>query len=173
MQIRKCRETDIADAGKFYDSVVKWLNDHINYPRWIYGVYPSEDSVREKTEEGSQYICLQNEKIVGVFALNDKPQGSYWKGRWKRDLPEGSYMVLHALAVDPEMQRQGTASEIIRFCIEQAKSLGYQAIRVDIVPGNKPARALFEQNGFTWAGDADLDLGIGNIPAFSLYELNW
>ena len=35
MQIRKCVESDIAAAGEFYDSVVRWLDAHINYPRWI------------------------------------------------------------------------------------------------------------------------------------------
>ena len=111
-------------------------------------------------------------RITGAFALNAKPQGCYWKGNWKRDLPEGAYMVLNAMAVAPEMQRQGTASEIIRFCINQAGSQGYRAIRVDIVPDNYPARRLFEKNGFTWAGDTDLELDIGNIPLFSLYKLN-
>ena len=43
----------------------------------------------------------------------------------------------------------------------------------DIVPTNAPARRLFEKNGFTYAGDADLELHIEDIPMFSLYELNW
>lgn len=172
MKIRKCMEADIADAGEFYDGIVKWLDEHINYPRWIYGVYPSADSVRAMTKDGGQYLCISGGKIVGAFALNAQPQGCYGKGSWKRVLPEGDYMVLHAMAVAPEMQRQGTASEIIRFCINQAGTQGYKVIRVDIVPDNYPARRLFEKNGFTWAGDVDLELNIGNIPAFSLYELN-
>ncbi len=38
---------------------------------------------------------------------------------------------------------------------------------------NYPARQLYEKKGFTFAGDADLDRGIEEIPIFSLYELNW
>lgn len=173
MQIRKCLETDIVQTGRFYDNVVEWLDAHVNFPRWIYRVYPSEDSVREMTKDGSQFICIQDEKIIGAFALNNKPQGRYQKVCWQQELSEGSYMVLHALAIDPEMHRQGTASEIIRFCVEQAASQGYRSIRLDVVPDNYPAKALFEKNGFTYAGDADLELNIGNIPVFSLYELNW
>ena len=173
MQIRKCLETDIINAGKFYDSVVRWLDNSINYPRWILRVYPSEESVRAMTKNGSQYICLDGEKIIAAFALNTRPQGCYWKGQWKREINEGSYMVLHALAVDPGDQRHGTGSEIIRFCVDQAKLQGCSAIRLDVVPDNIPAIALFEKNGFTYAGDADLELNVGNIPFFSLYELNW
>ncbi len=173
MQIRKCREPDIARTGEFYDRIVTWLDAHINYPRWICRVYPSEDSVRAMTENGAQYICLCGDKLIGAFALSSEPQGSYRKGHWSRELEEGSYMVLHALAIDPDAQRQGAGTRILRFCIDKAKSDGYKAIRLDVVPDNYPARTLFEKNGFTYAGDADLELSIGDIPAFSLYELNW
>ncbi len=44
MKIRKALETDIVSTGAFYDRVVSWLDDHVNYPKWTYGVYPSEQS---------------------------------------------------------------------------------------------------------------------------------
>ena len=172
MEIRKCRETDIPDAGRFYDRVIEWLDAHVNYPKWVYKVYPSETSVRAQTRNGAQYICTDGGEIVGAFVLNADPEGSYGKGRWERELDEGSYLVVHALAVDPERQRGGIASEIVRYCIGQAEAGGYPAIRLDIVPDNHPARALYEKHGFRYAGDADLDRGIEAIPVFSLYELN-
>ena len=173
MNIRKCLETDIIPASLFYDRVIKWLEAHINYPRWDYGIYPSEEYVREMAKAGEQYVCTYDDKIVGTFALNTKPQGNYRKGHWKAMLADGSYMSLHALAIDPEAQRQGIGTEILQFCIEKAKAEGCKAIRVDIVPDNYPAKKFFEKNGFTFAGDIDLELGIENIPFFSLYELNW
>ena len=173
VEIRKCAETDIVRTGEFYDRVVMWLNDHVNYPRWIYKVYPSEQSVRAMTEAGTQYICLSGDKILGSFALGEETQGSYQKCRWSRELADGSYMVLTALAIEPELQRKGLGSEIIAYCVDKAAREGYKAIRVDIVPANIPARSLFERNGFTYAGDVDLELDIGDIPEFSMYELNW
>lgn len=172
LEIRKCREEDIPEAGRFYDRVVEWLDQHINYPKWTYKEYPSETSVRNQTRDGGQYLCLEDGKIVGAFVLNDDPEGSYWKGRWERELAEGSYLVIHALAVDPKRQREGIASEIVRYCIDRARSGGYQAVRLDIVPDNHPARALYEKHGFRYAGDADLDRNIDEIPLFSLFELN-
>ena len=173
MVIQKCRNEDIAAAGAFYDKVVAWLDQHTNYPKWIYGVYPSEESVREMTKAGHQYICLEQDEIAGAFVLSTDPQGAYYKGRWEKNLEAGTYMVIHALAVSPERYGRGLAAEIIRFCADQAKKNGFQALRVDIVPENVPARKLYEKNGFTYAGDADLERSIGNIPVFSLYELNW
>jgi ribosomal protein S18 acetylase RimI-like enzyme len=173
LQIRKCTHADIEAAGAFYDKAVLWLDAHVNYPRWMYRVYPSESSVREMTAVGSQYIALQNGRIVGAFVLNTDPQGNYHKGCWKKDLPEGSYMVIHALAADPELQGQGIASRIIRFCIEKARSSGHLALRVDTVHDNYPAKRLYEKNGFSYAGDADLERDVEGLPACSLYEFNW
>lgn len=173
MIIRECREDDIVATGAFYDEVVLWLDRHVNYPKWIYRVYPSKESVRQRTAAGQQYICLEGDKIIGAFVLNADPQGSYQKGQWKKNLPEGSYMVLHTLAVSPDAQGRGYASEIVRFCADKAKAGGYQALRVDIVSNNEPARKLYERNGFTLAGEVDLERGIEDIPVFSLYELNW
>lgn len=172
IEIRKCLEADIVKTGRFYDSVILWLDDHINYPLWVYGVYPSEQSVRKMTGSSAQYICTDKGSILAAFAVNDEPQGNYQKGRWSQDLADGSYLVIHSLAIAPEMHRQGLGSDVIRFCIDKARSEGYKAVRADIVPTNTPARRLFEKNGFTYVGDVDLEMEIENIPVFSLYELN-
>ena len=172
MEIHKCGKKEIASAGAFYDRVVIWLDNHINYPKWICGVYPSETSVREMTASGSQYICLNDGKIMGAFVLNADPQGNYQNGNWSESLPDGEYMVLHAMAVAPELNGQGLGSEIIRFCAEKAKNEGYKALRADVVPDNYPAKGIFTKNGFTYAGDADLERGLEDIPVFSLFELN-
>mgnify|MGYP003292709641 CR=1 FL=1 len=63
MHIKKCEDEDIALTAEFYDDIVQYLDNHINYPRWIYKVYPSEDSVKAMVEEESQYICILNGKI--------------------------------------------------------------------------------------------------------------
>ena len=173
MQIRKCRETEIVEVGAFYDEIVWWLDNHINYPKWMYKIYPSESFVRESTMAEEQYVCMEGRKLAGAFVLNDDPQGNYQKGKWARHIPDGEYMVLHALAISPELQGKGLGAEIVRFCTEEAKSKGYKAFRLDIVPGNAPAQKLYEKSGFKYAGDADLDRGIAHIPVFSLYELNW
>ena len=170
--IRKCSISDVARTAGFYDRVVLWLDAHVNYPRWEYQVYPGEQSVRKMAEAGAQYVCERGDAILGAFSLDADPQGTFRKGQWSRELAHGSYMVLHALAVDPEMRGRGLASEIIRFCADRARSEGCKALRVDVVPTNAPARRLFEKNGFTYAGDCDLELNIEGIPVFSLYELN-
>ena len=176
MEIRLCREEDIAAAGAFYDSVVLYLESHINYPRWVYGVYPCLETVKERVPAQTQYICVENGQIIGAFVLNADPEGNYQKGNWSRYIPDGAYLVLHALATAPDMRRRGIGAEIIRFSVEKAKREGYKAIRLDTVPDNYPAKKMYEKNGFTYIGDYDLERVFDRdeilIPFFSLFEMN-
>lgn len=173
MQIRKCREADIAAVTDFYDRVVAYLESHVNYPRWVYREYPSENFVRQMTDERSLYACLENEEIVGAFVLNDDPQGNYKKGKWSRDIPDGEYLVIHALAIATDRRGNGLGAEIVNFCVEEARKNGYKALRLDAVPDNIPALKLYKKSGFVYVGDADLDRGIDYIPTFSLLEMNF
>ena len=172
MTIEKCKQSDIITVGAFYDGVVKFLTENVNYPKWTYKVYPSEDFVREMTEAKCQYICREKGQIVAAFVLNDDPQGAYHKAEWSRQLSEGEYLVCHALAVAPHMQGRGVGKRIVRFCVDFAREQGYKAIRLDVVPTNYPAKKLYEQCGFRYLGDVDLERGYKEIPQFSMYELN-
>ncbi len=172
MEIRKCTDLDIKDVGAFYDRVVEYLDKTVNYPKWEYKIYPSEGSVREKTKLGQQFVCIQNEEIEGAFVLNDDPQGAYENAVWSKNILLGEYMVCHTLATDPEKKRMGLGKAIVEFCIAYAKEAGYQAIRLDVVPDNVPARKLYEKCGFQYVGDVDLERDIPEIPLFSMYELN-
>ena len=173
MQIRRCKTEDITATGEFYDRVVEYLDSHINYPKWTYKEYPSQGYVRVMTVEGHQYIGEEGGKIIAAFVLNQDPEGDYHKGRWSRQLQEGEFMVVHALAVDPELHGSGIGKEIVRFCIDTSKKSGFKAIRLDIVPGNVPAKCLYEGLGFTYIGNEDVRPEVEHIPEFSLFELNF
>lgn len=173
MNIKVCNEDDIIKVGEFYDDVVKYLCENINYPKWTYKEYPSENSVREKTKAGSQFMCLDKDIVVGAFVLNDDPQGEFENAAWSEQLSRGEYMVCHAFATLPSLQGQGIGRQMLEFCIDYAKSHSFKAIRLDVVPDNFPAKKLYEKSGFKYAGDVDLERGIDEIPLFSMYELNW
>lgn len=173
MKIRLCTETDIAQVGEFYNRVVLHLCKNINYPKWEYKVYPSEEDVRKMTHLQQQYICLENDIVVGAFVLNDDPQGEYENAKWSREVEQGKYMVCHTLATDPMIQGKGVGRQMVEYCIDCAKKQGYKAIRLDVVPENVPARKLYEKCGFAYVGDVDLERDIEEIPMFSMYELNF
>ena len=172
MEIRKCDEADIVSVGAFYDRVVQFLCENINYPKWTYKEYPSEKSVVETTRKGHQFLCRDKDVIVGAFVLNDDPQGKYENATWGMQLSRGEYMVCHTLASDPLLQGRGIGKRMVEYCINYGKIHGYKAVRLDVVPDNIPARKLYEKCGFQYVGDADLERDIPEIPMFSMYELN-
>ena len=172
MFIRKCTYGDVAAVGALYDEVVKYLTEHVNYPKWRYKVYPSEQFVLEMTGAGWQYECRVEGKIAAAFVLNDDPQNEYKKVTFSKSLLQGEYLVIHALAVATELQGRGVGKLIVQFCIDFAREKGYKAIRLDVVPTNYPAKKLYEWFGFRYLGDYDLERGYKDIPLFSMYELN-
>ena len=172
ISIQKCNPSDVAAVGAFYDEVVKYLTEHVNYPKWRYKLYPSEPYVREMTDAGCMYVCREGDKIVAAFALNDDPLNEYAKVRFSRTLSQGEYLVIHALAVATDLQGRGIGKQIVEFVVDLARKQGYKAIRLDVVPTNYPAKRLYEQLGFGYFGDVDLERGFEDIPLFSMYELN-
>lgn len=173
MLIRKCKNEDITAVGEFYDNVVKYLNENINYPKWTYKCYPSEESVQAMTQADCQFVCMDNGEILGAFVLNDDPQGKYENATWSRSLLQGEYMVCHTLATAPSIYGKGIGKELVSFCIDYAKSHGFKGIRLDVVPDNIPAKKLYAKCGFRYVGDVDLERGLEEIPEFSMYELDF
>ena len=173
-RIIKCGMTHWEQTTALYNVIVRHLEQNINYPQWVYGVYPSGDSVKTAIEAGVQYLCLEGDQAIGAFILNNDQQGNYELGQWQADLPVGSYLVIHTLAVHPDQYGKGVGRYMVQYCIEEARRLGYPAIRLDAVPDNVPARKLYEKMGFSFAGEKDLQRPNNEqIPLFALYELNF
>ena len=172
MQIHKCVMSDLEAVAAFYDQVNLHLERTINYPKWKYGIYPSEESVREAIQSDTQYMCTEDGTVLGAFVLNTDPQGDYQCGEWRAELKEGEYLVIHTLAVNPNFLGRGVGNQMVAYSIVAAKKRGLRAVRLDVVPDNTPAIRLYERLGFQWAGTKDLKRNMEDIPIFSLYEYN-
>lgn len=173
IKIQKCKISDLKAVTAFYDKVTLFLTKTVNYPKWSYGEYPSMDSVKKAISDGVQFMCIEDNVVLGAFILNDNPDGAYEKGDWQIDLNRGEYLIIHTLAADPDLHNQGTGKFMVNYCISYAKEHGFKAIRLDVVPENIPAKRLYEKLGFTFAGVKDLERDIEEIPTFDLYELNF
>ena len=169
MDIIQCEIKHLDELTNFYNKIVIYLDKNINYPLWIYGVYPCESTIREAIQKKYQYAYFENGKIVGAFVLNEDPAGTIENA--KIEFKRGEFLVIHTLAVDYELYRKGIATKMIKYCVEKAKNEGYKAVYVDIVPTNTPARNIFTKNGFKYLGDFNLDREFKNIPLFSVLEL--
>ena len=172
MKIKRCDESDISAVTAFYHNAVTYLQTHINYPFWS-SEHPSDESIKEAVRRKEQYACLKGGEIVGAFLLSEDPDGDYDAGSWSRDLKTGEYLSVHVLAVSADCYQCGVGSFMVDECIAIARSKGYKAVRLDIVPTNTPAERLYKKKGFVYAGTVDLNRPTASIPLFDLYELNF
>lgn len=171
MELIKCNKAYLDEVTALYHRTVAHLEKHINYPKWS-SAHPSDDGISAAVAAGEQYICVENGKALGAVVLNENPEGDYEAGDWSRDLQPGEFLVVHALAVDPLVARKGVGRFMVEQCIKMARQGGYKALRLDVVPGNDPARRLYEKRGFVYVGTKDLRRNIDEIPVFDLFELN-
>ena len=171
MEFIKCEKEHFGAVAKMYESSVDYLNRTINYPLWT-SEHPSREYVEESIARGEQFACVESGRVLGAVVLSENPEGSYELGDWSRNFRYGEYLVIHILAVDPGHLKEGVGEFMVDGCISYAKSRGYKALRLDVVPGNVPAVRLYEKKGFVFAGEKDLQRGIKELPIFDLYELN-
>ena len=170
MEIILCNKNHLKDLTEFYNKVVLHLEKTINYPHWVYGIYPCEFTINEDINKKQQYACIENGKIIGGFVLNEDPGGKIENAKIK--YKRGEFLIIHTLATDVDKCRKGVASRMIKFCKEKAKKDGYKALYADVVPTNIPSQNLFKKCGFTYLGDFDLERTFDkSIPLFSIYEL--
>ena len=172
MKLIQCNESHLDGVTGFYHKVIAYLETHINYPSWS-SEHPSDESIKEAVKCGEQYVCMEGDEIVGAVLLSEFPDGDYEAGNWSRDLKEGEYLSVHVLAVSADCYQSGVGSFMAGECIAIARSKGYKAVRLDIVPTNTPAKRLYQKSGFVYAGTVDLNRPTAPIPLFDLYEFNF
>ena len=118
--------------------------------------YPDQATVQNDIDAQSLYVIEIGEKLAGMITLNDKESPEYQSIHWQFS---GRVRVIHRLTIDPSHQRQGLASRLLEFAESNAKSLGYDTIRLDAFSQNPAALALYEHRAYLKAGTVQFRKG--------------
>ena len=174
LTVTQAKEEDIEESGALFDKVCRFLESHINYPDWHEGVYPTIENSTEGVKAGTLYLCRDEEgNLLGQTILSDDPAAPYEADFWTLDLPRGEYAVIHQLCADPDAKGRGVGHALVKCCIDRAKQLGFKSVRMDVVPGNLPAEALYTKEGFRVAGTKDLEYYEDEEFPVDLYEYDF
>ena len=170
IQVRKAiagEETPIID---FYEDLIDLMRDNEYRPTWEKGIYPTKDFIRDAIGAGTVYIALEEGAIAGCGVCNHSQGEGYETVPWAVDAAPERVSVIHMLGTDPRKHKRGIGRMIIQKMQEDCQARGDLAIRLDTLPWNKPARALYEACGFELRGSLPMVYPPRELINFSMYE---
>ena len=156
MRLILATQNDFDAIIAFYDDVTERTPEMATYARWSKGKHPTIEGIRAYIDEGSMYIYHERGVIVGAMAVTMYQGEDYHAIDWSRQVADDEVAVIHILAVSPDAQGKGIASEMVNEAIRMTKSKGMQAIRLDALASNTPAHKLYERLGFEYRGKQHL-----------------
>lgn len=168
--VRKASEKNLDEIKQLYDKINEYLETHVNYPGWIKGVYPNEETAVEGWKENTLFVAVMEDKIVGSVILNHLQEDAYKEILWKNPYAEEQVLVVHTLVVHPSYLHKGVGRKLMDFAKEYGRANNLKAIRLDVSENNPPAIFLYESCGFQRTGTVDLRLPYKHLKWFHLYE---
>lgn len=149
MLIRRSVLADLDRLMEIYAIARQFQCDTGNPTQWI--GYPTRSLIEQDIRTGVSYVCEENGRTVGVFALfaGKDPTYGYIEGAWPNDLP---YITIHRIASD------GSCRGVARFCFDWCLKK-HPRLRIDTHADNKVMQHILETYGFTKCGIIYLENG--------------
>lgn len=170
LQIRAATEADLPAVVALYDTLSDYLADKPFSPGWEKGVYPAEGDARAGLEDGSLFVAVAEDQVVGSLMLRHRQEPAYASAAWPLTLDEDQVLVIYTFAVSPWVLRQGVGVQMLQFAAQYARETGARALRLDVFEQNRPAIHLYEKCGFGYVGTVSLGLEAYGLDWFRLYE---
>ena len=118
--------------------------------QWYEG-YPNITVLRGDVDAGELFKYVVDGRIVAVLVLTEKQEKEYETVKWQR--PEARSPVVKRLAVEPDFQNRGIATELMKFAEVYTVRNGYTSIRLDAYSGNKAALDFYIKRDYHEVGE--------------------
>ena len=132
---------DLTELKSMYKEIVAHMIQN-NIQIWD-DIYPCE-FLEDDIKNGSLYVLMDHDRIVGAFALNDSNEGESHI-TWENSREKAVY--LDRLAVNVHDLRKGIGGIMLKEAMAQAKKMGASYLRLFVVDINEPAISLYLKNG--------------------------
>ena len=169
----RCASAEEFDAVRaFYCEMTSRMEEYEYHPKWVMGVYPNDDYLREACENGQMYLACAGERIVGAMVVNQSQNEGYGSVEWITAAKPDEICGIHTLAVMPDAVHQGVGRFLVENAIRVAAQMGCRVIRLDVLTGNLPANRLYERAGFRFVRRIALYYEDTGLCDFDLYEFS-
>ena len=160
MEIVRATENDLEELLDLYQRAAYRMEAE-GLKQWHWGVYPTEELIREDVAQGLMYIQRVDGLLAGAVAVfNGTGEPEYDAVPWTGGLNPGYF---HRLVIDPPMQGAGMAGGILDDLQQMLRRQGCDCIRCDTALNNKRAIRLYEKMGFRSCGYIDWGNGETNV----------
>ena len=126
--------------------------------------YPNREVIRGDIERGTLFTAVEDGQIAGIIVLDENQAPEYESIHWT--LHTGPHLIMHRLAVHPEIQGKGIARKLIAFAENMADLKGYQSIRLDTYAKNTKALELYTRLGYERRGEVHFPDRTEVFPVF-------
>ncbi len=155
MEIRKTVMGDLDRVMEIYDDARKHMRENGNTNQWVDG-YPYVELINQDIIDENSYVCVDDNRIVGVFYYSIGPDATYLKiyeGSWVNN---DSYSVIHRIASGS--RQKGVASFCLDWCFNK-----WPNIRIDTHRDNTIMQKFLKKNKFSRCGIIYLEDGAERI----------
>ena len=153
MRLTKASESDLRELCGLYRRVAEDMKSR-GLNQWNWGLYPTEDMIREDVERGEMHIRRKDGAIAAAVALSETMDPEYEAVSWTGGVKP---CYLHRLAVDPALQGTGTGGEVLDDAVQMLRAAGRDCIRCDTNRKNERALRLYGKKGFRICGTVKWD----------------
>ncbi|MBP7348045.1 MAG: GNAT family N-acetyltransferase [Butyrivibrio sp.] len=143
--IRKAAKEDIsAIEAVFYDAIC-WMEQ--NQVQNLWTIANTRWNVLSKSYDITNFfVSIVDNEVVGCMALTDADM-QYWP-----EIPKGSAIYLHKLAVIRKYSRAGVSDKLIQYAKKIAAENGIHTLRLDCCADRVKLRHFYEKHGFQYTG---------------------
>ncbi|MHA1277812.1 MAG: GNAT family N-acetyltransferase [Candidatus Helarchaeota archaeon] len=130
---RKFLESDLENIRKIYIKAFEWLygNQTDEYAELFLKLFRTALKINVK---GELFVAEKNSRIKAFAVIHQEPNNT-----WK----------FGPIVVVPRMQRKGIGIQLLRLCIDFARSQGVEQIYLQVHEHNRAAINLYTKFGFT------------------------
>ena len=160
MELIRATESDLEELLALYQRAADQMEAE-GLKQWHWGVYPTEELIREDVARGVMYIQRADGALAGALALFEGiEEPEYSDVPWTCGMNPGYF---HRLVIDPPMQGCGIAGGMLDDLQQMMRRDGRDCIRCDTAMRNRRAMRLYEKMGFRSCGYIDWGNGETNI----------
>jgi ribosomal protein S18 acetylase RimI-like enzyme len=145
MEINQAKPTDLIEILFLLRVCILDMNAK-GLKHWN-SAFPGPQLIQSDLEQGIIYVIKDKGVCKGMVTLNEHEPEDY------KDLgvksAKGRTLYLQNMAVHPNWQGLGIASQLIEFAQKAAREKGFDSIRLDVSESSLQARKLYEKQLFT------------------------